>query len=173
MIDYVDDFLTPQHCAALVREFKEMPNLHERVDHGGLPTFTQLNMTANGMRPDLQQDVVNAVIGRVDKLRNIHPHLPRAENFEQLRIKKYEAGSGDRFDTHVDVGNYASARRYLAVQIYLNTVQKGGATEFVMNTIEPVVGRCLMFPPTWEYPHRGLPAVSEDKYILTTYLHYV
>jgi hypothetical protein len=33
-------------------------------------------------------------------------------------------------------------------------------------------GRCVIFPPNWLYPHRGLQPQDTDKYILSTYLHY-
>jgi len=31
-------------------------------------------------------------------------------------------------------------------------------------------GRLLMFPPYWMYQHAGMPPLSNDKYILSTYL---
>ena len=30
----------------------------------------------------------------------------------------------------------------------------------------------VVFNPTWEYPHKGLPPTVDTKYILSTYLHY-
>ena len=36
--------------------------------------------------------------------------------------------------------------------------------------VEPRAGRLLMFPPYWMYQHAGLPPVSGNKYILSTYL---
>ena len=38
--------------------------------------------------------------------------------------------------------------------------------------IEPVSGRVIVFPPTWEYPHTGLPPKNDSKYIMSTYIHY-
>ena len=52
---------------------------------------------------------------------------------------------------------------------------KGGETTFPYNklTIKPETGKVLVFPPTWQYPHMGLPVKSgKPKYILSTYLHY-
>ena len=40
-------------------------------------------------------------------------------------------------------------------------------------TVQPKRGSILIFPPTWMYRHAGLPPVSNDKYILGTYLHYL
>ena len=72
----------------------------------------------------------------------------------------------------VDVGDYASARRYLAMFSYLNDVTEGGETEFLYKKIEPEKGKLVVFPPFWCFPHKAMPVASSDKYILTTYLHY-
>ena len=37
--------------------------------------------------------------------------LPQKYGFEEMRVKKYD---GDSFDTHIDVSDYASARRSLS-----------------------------------------------------------
>lgn len=89
-------------------------------------------------------------------------------------MKLYRKGTDDRFDTHVDVGNHDSARRFLVMFWYLNTVEVGGETVFdnISYSVNPVEGRLLMFPPMWMYPHSGKMAVSDDKLILGTYLHY-
>ena len=52
---------------------------------------------------------------------------------------------------------------------------KGGETEFpdLDLTISPECGTMLLFPSTWTYLHRGNTPISNDKYILGSYLHYV
>ena len=42
----------------------------------------------------------------------------------------------------------------------------------VIPFIQPECGRVVVFPPTWEYPHSGLPPSDCPKYILSTYIHY-
>jgi prolyl 4-hydroxylase len=101
--------------------------------------------------------------------------LPQNYTYEYPRVKKYRQNTTDQFDTHVDVGNYPSARRFLTFLIYLNTVDKGGETCFtgIDRFIRPKRGRMIVFPPLWMIPHRGNPTIGEDKYILSTYLHYL
>ena len=73
-----------------------------------------------------------------------------------MRVKKYDVG--DSFDTHVDVSDYASARRWLAFLVYLNDNFIGGETEFVDGKmIHPKTGTVLVFPSLWTFPHAGLP----------------
>ena len=98
--------------------------------------------------------------------------LPQKYGFEEMRVKKYDVG--DSFDTHVDVSDYASARRWLAFLVYLNDNFTGGETEFVDGKmIHPKTGSVLVFPSLWTFPHAGLPVKSGTKYILTTYFHYI
>ena len=89
-------------------------------------------------------------------------------------MKRYCIGGIDRFDEHVDVGDYSSAKRCLAMLFYLNSVTEGGQTLFPHQDriVTPVKGYVSVFPPTWEYPHSGEPPISNDKYIMSTYLHY-
>ena len=56
--------------------------------------------------------------------------LPGDIGYESPRIKRYQNNDYDRFDAHVDVNNYDTARRFLAFFVYLNTVEDGGETEF-------------------------------------------
>ena len=76
---------------------------------------------------------------------------------------------------HVDVGDHNSARRFLVMFLYLNTVEVGGQTMFprLGESISPQTGRVLMFPANWQYRHAGLPPESDNKYIVGTYLHYL
>lgn len=107
---------------------------------------------------------------------------PETHGFETVRIKRYLNNDYDRFDPHVDVLDYASARRFLAFFVYLNDVDEGGETVFtnihkpgtyLPYTIEAKRGRMLMFPPTWTYQHAGKKPISSPKYIAHSYCHYV
>ena len=97
--------------------------------------------------------------------------LPRLRSLEEFRIKRYLPNGEERFDEHVDVADYKTAKRALAFLFYLN--DNDGDTFFTTEElyIRPRSGKVLMFPPTWEYPHAGL-APSTTKYIMSTYIHY-
>jgi prolyl 4-hydroxylase len=86
-------------------------------------------------------------------------------------MKRYRPGGGDRFQLHFDAINHV-ANRYMVFMWYLNDVAEGGETRFPQldHSVEPRVGRLLMFPPYWMYQHEGLPPRTGDKYILSTYL---
>ena len=94
------------------------------------------------------------------------------KELEEFRIKRYNTSGDERFDEHVDVTDYDSSLRAVAFLFYLN--DNDGNTLFPSHglNIRPVSGRVIMFPPTWDYPHTGLPPKSNSKYIMSTYIHY-
>jgi prolyl 4-hydroxylase len=97
--------------------------------------------------------------------------IPGTPLISELVMKRYRPGQEERFQLHFDAINYVS-NRYLVMLWYLNDVDQGGETEFphLQISIRPMAGRLLIFPPYWMYQHQGLPPVSGDKYILSTYL---
>lgn len=101
-------------------------------------------------------------------------YWPQRNSLEQIKLIHYRANE-HFFNDHVDVGEHDSARRFLAFFIYLNDVEEGGETNFGLldHKVSAKQGSVLCFPPTWQYPHAGLTPVSNDKYVLTTYLHYL
>lgn len=184
MVDLVDliqvyeNSLESEVCDFLIQLFDGQPQLHERVENDYKPNFTQLNLTENckiSRDVDLMHnEIIKKSFAYRDKY---YEHVdkrvfPESHAFEQFRIKKYNPGGDDMFDTHVDVKDYSSARRYLAFFWYLNDVDEGGKTVFTGLSITPKKGTLIMFPPLWMFPHKGEPPVSGPKYILSGYLHY-
>lgn len=68
--------------------------------------------------------------------------------------------------------NKNNAPRIVTFIWYLNTIHKGGFTEFIDGTqIQPEEGKLLLFPATWTHMHRGVSPVDQTKYICTGWLH--
>ena len=168
-VETYDDFLSESICSELISlvdeeneriERSHKPNFYQR-NIGNLPEYTGLYKKFSEIGMKYLTD-----IGYYDDI------LPQKYGFEEMRIKKYDVG--DSFDTHIDVSDYASARRWLAFLVYLNDNFTGGETEFVDGKmIHPKIGSVLVFPSLWTFPHAGLPVKSGTKYILTTYFHYI
>jgi hypothetical protein len=184
MVDILDfihlyeECLDPNICQFLINLFEENADKHERYDNEGKPNFTQFNLTENYTMNDDVNSVHTYLIEKTIEYRDIYYQFidgrvfPQEHAFEQFRIKKYNSDGIDQFDTHVDVLDHQSAKRYLSFTWYLNDVNEGGATIFKDLKIVPKTGSLLMFPPLWMFPHKGEPPISNPKYILTTYLHY-
>jgi hypothetical protein len=93
--------------------------------------------------------------------------------FSEWIIKRYRADQNEGFQYHFDALGPV-ANRYLVFLWYLNTVGQGGETVFpdIGVQIVPQAGTLLIFPPYWLFQHAGLPPISGDKYILSTYALY-
>jgi len=174
-IHVYENCLSEKICNQLIEYFEEQKNKQEYIDHNGTPTFTQLNLTQN--RKD-KESIHDILIKKVFEYRNnyyelLGKHLfPSSHAFEEFRIKRYIPNGIERFDYHVDVIDYLTARRFLSFFWYLNDVDEGGETVFGDLCIKPKRGKLIIFPPLWLFPHYGNPPISGSKYILSTYLHY-
>ena len=85
-------------------------------------------------------------------------------------VKRYRAG--DYFNWHVDSQTYQDGwTRTIACIWYLNEVEEGGETEFAFgHKIVPETGKLILFPATWNFPHRGLSPIQGNKYIITSFV---
>jgi len=178
LIQVYENALEPEVCDFLIQFFDSQTQLHERIENDSRPNFTQINLTENcKIFRDvnlIHDTIIKDAFAYRDKYYEFVDKrvFPESHAFEQFRIKKYNPGGTDMFNTHVDVQDYASARRYLSYLWYLNDVDEGGKTVFTKLTIQPKKGMLVMFPPLWMFPHKGEPPITGPKYILTGYLHY-
>lgn len=87
------------------------------------------------------------------------------------QMQRYKKGEGF-YAEHVDGDPARCAERILALVIYLNDVDSGGGTYFRYQqaTVQPQRGRVVIFPSTWLYPHEALVPVSDDKYMISTFI---
>jgi len=173
-----DDVLDSNICQSLIDIFEKNSDKHERIENEGKPNFTQYNLTENHQQSEDVQSIHQHLISKVfEYKRKYYEYVdarcfPVEHNFEQFRIKKYQKNANDLFDTHVDVMDYATSRRFLSFFWYLNDVDQGGETVFDDLIIQPKTGRMVVFPPLWMFPHKGCIPISNEKYLLSTYLHY-
>jgi hypothetical protein len=178
LIHVYDDCLTDDICENLIYFFEENPRMQERCINDGAPNFYQFNFTENRNISSKINNIHSYVVNKVFQYRNkyykLNPNFifPKNHSFEQIRIKKYNPGGQDRFNTHVDVLDYKNSRRFISFLWYLNDIESGGNTVFNEIVIKPKRRRLLMFPPLWMFPHSGEPPISGPKYIMSTYLHY-
>jgi len=175
-----DDVLDYNVCKNAVELFKHDENIVTLEE----PQMSSLNMTImseekkhpewTAVHNHLLQ-VISAAAQQYAIEMKMDKYWPRENSLEQLKMHKYCASSGDKFDSHIDVGNYESARRFCGFFLYLNDVDQGGETFFdhLDYKIAAKCGRIVLFPSNWMYPYAELPPESADKYTVTTYLHYL
>lgn len=177
LICVYDDVLSEDICKSVISFFEDNSDYHEKIDTDKCPSFTQLNFTEISNKTK-KTELHSKVLKKIVEHKSLYYEyidsrcFPEENTFEQFRIKKYNNNGEELFDTHVDVKDYSSSRRYLSFLLYLNDVTEGGQTTFRDLTIQPKTGRLVVFPPLWMYPHKGHPPISNEKYIMSTYLHY-
>lgn len=180
LTDYIkiyEDGIDKELCEDLVDFYENHESLTERFDNNGYPSFTRLNLTHIAGSGELHERVLKTLLKANDRyIEDLNiVEFPHKYAFEEMIIKKYNNDGIDHFGTHVDVTSHASAKRFLVFLFYLNDVEEGGETGFPHLDIElkPKQGTVLIFPPLWLYKHYGKIPVSNTKYILTSYLHYI
>tara|TARA_R100000152_G_C6677036_1_gene111872 strand:+ start:231 stop:743 length:513 start_codon:yes stop_codon:yes gene_type:complete len=167
-----DEALPSNLCEKLIKLFESWKHGQEYLNEDFKPCFTQINVN---LHPKPYVKKILPYVRRVYddyKKDTISYYLPKLSLLEEFRVKRYKTGGVERFDEHVDVASYDTARRCLAFLFYLN--DSDGKTVFTRHglSISPMCGRVVVFPPTWEYPHAGLAPSTKTKYIMSTYLHY-
>ena len=91
-----------------------------------------------------------------------------------IKIQRYRPTQGYHV-WHSDVADQVTSTRMLICTLYLNTVEKGGETEFLYQKerIAPVQGTLTLVPPAWTHVHRGNPPLKGNKYIMNTWLEFI
>ena len=170
MVKVYDNILEDDVCSDLIALFENSSDQQEYINNNHTPCFTQLNI--NDYHPNCVKNLVRFTRKAYGKYcEDIgNPYIPKLKYLEEFRIKRYRTNREERFDEHIDVTDYSSARRGLAFLFYLN--DNDGDTYFGEVVVHPRVGRVAVFPPTWEYPHSGLSPTVQTKYIMSTYIHY-
>ena len=90
-----------------------------------------------------------------------------------VRIQKTKLSQGYH-GWHCDASGMLGSRRIMVVTLYLNTVEEGGETEFLYQSmrVSPVQGTMLLWPAPWTHTHRGNPPLKGNKYIITSWLDF-
>lgn len=183
-ITYQPNVLPDGLCDQLVAHFDGQPERQvERTQGGGHFRFMQTDVTEAAEKdPEwyfLHKAAFESMLQGLEQYkRDIYfdgsPQWPGMYGYEHLRINRTLNNGKDGFGNHVDVGDYASARRFLTVLFYLTEVEDGGGAAFpALNmALTHTKGAMLCFPSTWTYLHCGLKPISAPKYIMTSFLHY-
>ena len=181
LTDYVrwyDDALPMDFCDRLVAGFEQMTAAQSVNGQGVRPglegsRWTELNMSlyADVAMKEYFHRQIDQYLERYNVEVGLGLPIPPSAKLSELVIKRFAASLGERFQPHFD-SMYDKCDRYMVFLWYLNDVADGGATRFTDLDVEVQArrGRLLMFPPYWMYQHAGMPPLSNDKYILSTYL---
>jgi len=99
-------------------------------------------------------------------------NLPRHKNWGN-KVQRTNVGQGYHI-WHSEIGDGDSSRRLLFYILYLNDVEEGGETEFLYQRkrYKPEQGTLMIAPAGFTHTHRGNPPLSNDKYIITSWVEF-
>ena len=193
LIKVYDNALDDYTCEYLTEHFERSKRRHKKVSRNRTPNFTEYNLTRNVWREDrrtkkVYTDLVNKIDIHAQEYFNFVNHhfkylfpddivysrtvFPGYYGIERFRIKRYNVGVNEAFNTHVDSMNLITCPRFISFLWYLNDVEEGGQTLFHGKEVKPKKGRLVIFPPLWLFPHMGTEPISNTKYIMSSYLTY-
>ena len=135
--------------------------------------WTELNVT--GLSDEIFLGIFRAridlALDRYNRDVGLGIEVPNSPKTADLILKRYRPGADEQFQPHFD-SIHDVANRYFVLIWYLNDVAEGGETVFPQLDVRIAAreGRLLVFPPYWMFQHAGLPPISGEKYILSTYL---
>lgn len=184
-ISIYDNVINLDYCKKLIKKFDETPDKLKK--HGGVATQTALSE----YRPEMKESIdlctkftpgweevdayiFSMLLGIIERYLDEHKEIKGHISYdsdEGYTVRKYEKGKG-KFKQHTDCASLKIINRRLTVIWYLNDVEEGGETCFptVPLRVKPKAGSVLLFPPFWMYAHEGCIPLSDDKYIIRTFL---
>ena len=137
-------------------------------------------------RPEKQLKLVNLILNAMhvscnlyceylsNSLKIVNPlSVGPALNLTSCQVQKYPEGSLGYPGLHIEASPFTTTR-FLAPLLYLNTIKDGGETEvpYFDTKVKAIAGTILVLPCDIPYYHRGLPAINQDKYVVTSWLEY-
>ena len=183
----VPNSLTYEFCDELIEKFEEDPagkKYKGIVGDGPAPDLKETYDLVIDNTPLWKNEdtFIAAKVGNIvrEYFKHVRASVPNVDTLNGIfnvcdsgyHIQKYEPNKGfytwhNDFQFQEDNGS-----RILTFIWYLNTVDKGGETEFTNGMkIKAEKGKLLMFPATWTYTHRGCMPYSNEKYILTGWIY--
>ena len=165
-----NDVMTNEKCQYFVDKFEAHPEMQEIQNNSQGKTLTLMNLMSSPDTP-FREDLnflSNLFMENVEKYKKdcrIKPfQFPDKFGVEAFKIKRYLPNTTDEFPAHVDIRDYATARRFLVMFVYL-TDNYAGQTELeVLAGSSPCRrGSILLFPPMWPWIHAGKAPVKNPK----------
>ena len=135
-----------------------------------------LNLPQHNTFARIDSEVQTAVTSALSLYLEEYPYLRTAPNPRHTgwRLQRYMKGKG-YYRVHCDGDIWTkgqSQTRILGFVLYLNTVDIGGETIFPDNEVRvrAHAGDIAMFPSNWTHPHVGAVPISDDKWIISTFI---
>jgi hypothetical protein len=188
-VSWVKDFivcfeklLPPDLCQRIIAQYTTDPRKRQGLAYTPGDKLTvnsdkvsiDLEISPDGAWKELHDEIHARVTAALTGYISLSPGLQVCPlQWTGYNIKRYVKGEG-QFKWHFDSLHQSTLSRQLAFVIYLNHVSEGGETEFHHQQIkaQPSEGGAVIFPTFWTHMHRGCIPISNDKYIITSFVKF-
>jgi hypothetical protein len=179
--------ISKELCADIIDLFEKEDGKYEGITTGGLnktvkdtldfiiPKVSEKwNKISSFLTDELTRNITRYLTQLNNNLNNNLSFFKNKEiTIKHFQIQRYTANIG-KYVYHNDSVIDIQENKYRIITFlwYLNTVNEGGETEFNGDIlVKPEVGKLILFPATWTFPHCGKMPISNDKYILTGWIY--
>ena len=168
-----EDKINKKVCSYLIDVY-EKSNEKESINN----QYTKMNQVILNSCDPILKPYLKYLNKIKDKFRKKYIYIDKTQAAWNLssyiKIQKYS--SEEYYGAwHAEAeGVKGNEKRILVFTTYLNTINKGGETEFFYQKqkIKPIEGKTIIFPAYWTHTHRG-NITNETKYIITGWYTYV
>jgi hypothetical protein len=168
--------LSKELCSTIIEKYKkELDNKHN-FDYN----FTINNNLIDWIKiyETLKKELTNNLNAYISNINNIvntsecnFNIISNTMNIkDNFTIKKYSKNSENNIYNNTQIDYKNKNYRIIEFVWYLNNVE-GGETEILGNLIKPEVGKLLLYPVCWCFPHMEKMPINNDKYIITGWLY--
>lgn len=180
-----------EFCDNIIEDFESRPDkLREGQSGAGVDTDVKNSLDLNLLNePDMREKYTKQIFqGFNQTVREFMFSLPHQDIFEPFhfmfnnndtsydicQMQKYKKGEGHYNAFHFEADQLSTTKRQFVFILYLNDVKEGGETELLYGgtKVKPEVGSILVHPAAFPFVHKGHMPISDDKYIITTWLSF-
>ena len=179
-LEIYENMLSKDLCAKIIELFLNEKNKHDGYTSGGIKKeiknttdfHLKNNVTKEWIEIDKQlYDALNKCLTQYRDKYHAFKLFDKIDDtgFQVQRYLKNEGFYTYHNDFYIEKTKY----RILTFLFYLNDVDEGGETEFFYGKVKvkPETGKCVLFPASWTFPHKAIMPISNDKFIVTGWLH--
>jgi hypothetical protein len=182
-IFYVKELISEDLCGRIIENYQRDPRKRQGRTLGGrggkrlqdeVKASTDLEFIQEGAWAEAFDELNRAVNTALESLVAQIPSLQIWPLWwTGYKIQHYTRNEG-YFKWHFDALGPGTWDRQLAMVIYLNSVRDGGETCFHRQNMKfkPIAGDALIFPTFWTHAHCGEIPLSEDKYIISSFVSF-
>ena len=180
-IEIYDNALTEKECHILIDKFEKSHSYDGIVHSNGKFIADYSVKKCKTLDPSHFNDksvISNIVYSQlsicISKYEEKYPSLRYTAQcvvHDHYSFQKYDGEEDGYKAWHQEHGPGKCAKRAFAWMFYLNDAKSG--TEFMhFPNVRATMGRCVIWPATWPYVHRGIVPNKGLKYIITGWLDF-